>query len=290
MDEENLVTPSINALAGSMSSALALAIIYPMDTVKVRIQVQTAHEEKKYSGILSGIQRIVSEEGFAALYNGLVSNLVNQSLSNYLYFYFYAYLKNMYFKFTLAPPGAPIPTPIELSVGVLSGVFGQCVTLPISVISTRQQMSTEKAEAGVFKIVKDIVKSDGITGMWKGFGPSMILCINPAITYGLFEKIKEFIIHKKFRIGIDAGLESPFLTPIEAFLTGALSKVVATIVTYPYISAKARLMWKPSQEEIEKYGDDVIYTGTLDILKKLFKIHGLKGWFMFLCSKSSSPR
>ncbi|OMJ18850.1 Mitochondrial substrate carrier family protein Q [Smittium culicis] len=149
----------------------------------------------------------------------------------------------------------------------------QCVTLPLSVIATRQQTTYTEAPKPWSTIVRDIVKNDGPAGLFKGFGPAMILCSNPAITYGLFEKIKEFIIRRKRG-------HSAFLTASEAFAAGAISKVVATVVTFPYISAKTRLMWTPTKEEIERHGDDVIYKGSFDVLKKLYKLHGIKGWYL----------
>ncbi|OLY79690.1 Peroxisomal adenine nucleotide carrier 1 [Smittium mucronatum] len=100
----------------------------------------------------------------------------------------------------------------------------------------------------------------------------MILCINPAITYGLFERIKSLVLKNK------PGHQR-FLDAREAFVAGALSKMVATVVTFPYISAKTRLMWTPSPEEIEKYGDDVVYSGSWDVLRKLYKLHGIAGWY-----------
>ncbi|PVU94038.1 hypothetical protein BB561_002836 [Smittium simulii] len=275
MSKDIQFDPTVNAISGSASSALALAIIYPMDT-----QVQNSHHTEQYKGIFDGIKKITLAEGVSALYSGLGPNLINQSLSGYIYFYFYAYLKNRYTELVKIKNGSSLPTPIELSIGVLSGVFGQCITLPINLISSRQQMSSGGNSKSVYSIISDIYKTSGLLGFWKGFGPSIILCTNPAITYGLFEKIKQYIIRRKIRSGAVSDIDSAFLTSIEAFVAGALSKVAATVITYPYISAKVRLMYKPTKEEIEKFGDDVVYSGTLDVLKKLLRIYGIQGWYM----------
>jgi solute carrier family 25 (peroxisomal adenine nucleotide transporter), member 17 len=71
----------------------------------------------------------------------------------------------------------------------------------------------------VSECIQDIIKDGGIKDLWKGLKASLILCVNPAITFGVFERIKSQI--KKGKV----------LSSKEAFLIGAMSKTLATIVT-----------------------------------------------------------
>ena len=64
-------------------------------------------------------------------------------------------------------------------------------------------------------------------GFWRGYLSSLILTVNPAITYGVFERLKVILPGK--------------MTPYRAFLMGALTKSIATVITYPYILVKTRL-------------------------------------------------
>ena len=91
-------------------------------------------------------------------------------------------------------------------------------TIPVSVIVTRQQ--TFRPAKSFQQTVIDIISEDGVWGLWKGLAPSLILCINPAITYACFEKLKQYWL----RNGA-SGSEGK-LTPVQAFLIGALSKTV----------------------------------------------------------------
>ncbi|KAJ1957096.1 hypothetical protein GGI12_005122, partial [Dipsacomyces acuminosporus] len=70
-----------------------------------------------------------------------------------------------------------------------------------------------------------------------------------------------------------------YLTSAEAFWIGALSKTLATVITYPYIMAKVRLQWRPSKEELEAGGDDVVYKSSADVLKKVLRKEGIPGWY-----------
>ncbi len=43
-------------------------------------------------------------------------------------------------------------------------------------------------EDSFVSVAKDIYAQDGITGFWRGLKPSLVLTVNPAITYGVFER------------------------------------------------------------------------------------------------------
>lgn len=69
-----------------------------------------------------------------------------------------------------------------------------------------------------------VVDDHGVSGLWKGLRASLVLCVNPAITYGCFEKLKRMLLARR-----NNGLNS--LTPLDAFILGAISKTLATVVT-----------------------------------------------------------
>ena len=107
-------------------------------------------------------------------------------------------------------------------MGALAGAFAQVFTIPVAVIATRQQLETRKHAQSLLQTARDVVADDGITGLWRGLKPGLILTVNPAITYGVFERIKTAVL---------AGTNGK-MTPGKAFLVGALSKTLATIVRH----------------------------------------------------------
>jgi adenine nucleotide transporter 17 len=113
-------------------------------------------------------------------------------------------------------------TRTELSLGALAGALAQLFTIPVSVIATRQQLASKSEHKSVLATGAEIVREDGIRGLWKGLKPSLVLTINPAITYGAFERLKTALL------GPDGKM-----TPWKAFLIGALSKTLATVVRLP---------------------------------------------------------
>ena len=92
------------------------------------------------------------------------------------------------------PPG----TAIELSLGAVAGAVAQIFTIPVAVITTRQQTQAKNERKGLIETGKEIVDSeDGWTGLWRGLKASLILVVNPAITYGAYQRLKDIIFPGK---------------------------------------------------------------------------------------------
>lgn len=113
-------------------------------------------------------------------------------------------------------------TAMELILGAAAGALSQFVVLPIGVVTTRQQTSLEAKKMSFFQVMSMIAKEDGLEGLWKGLRASLVLCVNPAITYGAFEKLKGVLLK-------EGNVKA--LTSIQIFIIGAISKTIATIVT-----------------------------------------------------------
>ena len=70
-----------------------------------------------------------------------------------------------------------------------------------------------------------------MTGLWLGLKPGLVLTVNPAITYGMYERVKSVMLLAKGETNVNAKL-SPWM----AFTVGALSKALATVVRTSIIS------------------------------------------------------
>ena len=229
-----------------------------------------ADDHSHYHGTLDAIRKILKEDGPSGLYTGLFGGLVGVAFTNFAYFYWYAKVRDAYQK-----RNPQIGTAMELALGAIAGALAQIFTLPISVVNTRQQTSKKGDRKSLFGTARDVVKEDGISGLWRGLRPSLVLTINPSITYGLFERIKEAVYPNVDR-----------LSPGQSFCVGAISKTIATIVTYPYIMAKVRMQHKyqPPREPISTLDDEnqkIIKTsdGAIQILNKIYKKNGVLGLY-----------
>ena len=92
------------------------------------------------------------------------------------------------------PPG----TAIELSLGAVAGAVAQVFTIPVSVITTRQQTQPKGDKKGLIDTGKEVIHGeDGWTGLWRGLKASLILVVNPAITYGAYQRLRDILFAGK---------------------------------------------------------------------------------------------
>lgn len=145
-------------------------------------------------------------------------------------------------------------------------------------------------------VAREIIREDGVTGLWRGLKPSMVLTVNPAITYGMYERLKSILLLARAKAG--AGEK---MTPWMSFVLGAFSKTLATIVTYPYIMAKVRIQARTSDPDVDDAADHVVdrtddaeklvggsaphprgrvkQTGALGLLVRVLRTEGIGGWY-----------
>jgi len=163
----------------------------------------------------------------------MAGSLLGVASTNFAYFYWYTVVRTLYMaRRTLeGPPG----TAMELSLGAVAGALAQLFTIPVAVVTTRQQTMSKHERKGMLATAMDVINGeDGWTGLWRGLRASLILVVNPAITYGAYQRLRDALYPGK-----------KVLKPWEAFILGSLSKMLATIATQPLIVAKVGLQSKP---------------------------------------------
>lgn len=169
-----------------------------LDRVKTKLQVQVKQTKggkepegvERYESTLDAIMKITEKEGVSGLYAGIVGSLLGVASTNFAYFYWYSVVRTLYMASnkTPKPPG----TAIELSLGAVAGAVAQIFTIPVAVITTRQQTQPKGEKKGLIETGREVVESeDGWSGLWRGLKASLILVVNPAITYGAYQRLKD---------------------------------------------------------------------------------------------------
>ena len=77
-------------------------------------------------------------------------------------------------------------------------------------------------------------------GFWSGYRSSILLTLNPSISYYLFELFKSSFAPNTLSFK-NAPTKSKTHSSLETFLFAAVSKSIASTITYPFILAKARM-------------------------------------------------
>ncbi|RYC54959.1 hypothetical protein CHU98_g11254 [Xylaria longipes] len=76
-----------------------------------------------------------------------------------------------------------------------------------------------------------LLREEGPQALFRGVIPALVLVINPILQYTLFEQMKNVFEARRKRN----------ITPTMAFFLGALGKLFATSITYPYITVKSQM-------------------------------------------------
>src|ERR1700712_5703654 len=140
-----------------------------------------------YTGTWDAITKIVDEEGISGLYAGMTGCLIGVASTNFAYFYWYGVVRGVYLRRNTAPPN----TAVELALGAVAGALAQMFTIPVAVVTTRQQTVPKGERKSLFGTAQDVINSeDGWTGLWRGLKASLVLVINPSITYGAYQRLR----------------------------------------------------------------------------------------------------
>jgi len=249
----------------------AITAFYPLSTVSTRLQVQARkqargqlYEDRPYKGTIDAFQRIITEEGPLALYSGLKASLIGIAASNTVYFYWYAFLKDWYTEIV----GKRLSALQVLQVSSLAGVINVLSTLPIWVINTKMQLDTSK---GLLEQLQIVYKNDGLTGFYKGLIPSLILVSNPAVQYMVYEQVRSIAVRLRKN-------SNSKLSALDVFILGAIAKLAATMVTFPYLLVKSRLQAKGTEGVVK-------YSGFVDAVKSIYDQDGPLGFYKGIHSK-----
>lgn len=204
-------------------------------------------------------QDIRELEGIRGFYSGLGAALLGVFSTNFAYFYWYSALK-YFFK-------GRSRISVELLLGMAAGALAQICTIPVSVVVTRQQTQDFKSKKreGVYETWCRIIREDGWTGLWKGLKPSLVLVVNPAITYAVVRQLESWI---EPRNRTSTG---------NVFMVAAVAKSIATVITYPYIIAKVQMQAMSNSAWLKESGSEKVSAAGL--LRHLWKQEGVLGWY-----------
>lgn len=261
----------VHAVAGATGGVVAMSVFYPLDTVRARLQLEDS-QIKKDSNTIEILKQLIREEGFTTLYRGLMPVLESLCISNFVYFYTFHGLKSYF------DSGDKQNALKDLLIGAVSGAINVMTTTPFWVVNTRLKMKGLKGDkptnsehyenllSGLFYIAK----TEGIPGLWAGAIPSLILVINPALQFMMYEMIKRKLVKSYGE-----------LSALTYFGIGAVSKAFATVLTYPLqlVQTKLRHGSKDTNMNIPRNA------GILKMLLYIVKTQGINGLFRGLEAK-----
>jgi len=178
-------------------------------------------------------QKVIEEEGFGGFYTGLSSGLTGMGCSWFTYYYWFNFLSEA--ARARAGAGIPLSNLRNLFTAAQAGTITCVLMEPVWVVNTRAKLAKGKT-GGVIAEMMSIATSEGLGPLFGGIMPSLLLVSNPSIQFMVAEYVKGRLAGKMV------------MEPRHHFINGALSKLIATICTYPAQVLKTRLQKKDNQD------------------------------------------
>lgn len=248
------------AIAGSVSAAFSTVSVYPLDTIKTHLNKgvdDSGHDLKSLDDVLNRVvfKKGVNLSSLRSVYAGLESKIFMSMTQKFLYFYIYNYFLRY-----LKRSRGHVSVLMNLMVGYLSAIVAVGILTPFEIAQTRKQLDASERRS-VREVLRALYKEEGIKGFYKGFQTNIILCVNPAIEFSVFDQVRKVFLKANKTSSLSDG---------EAFWLGAFGKAVATVLTFPHVRAKVL-----QQANVERFrGMD-----STSILITLLMTEGAKSWF-----------
>lgn len=248
-DNHHLSSRQIEIISGLVAGFSSTVVTHPLDVIKIRLQLSASSRDDmrrpflELKKVISKIQQTANIEYQQSLvkheklsskwlhtvhqyYRGLTPNLIGNISAWSIYFTLYAELKHH-----IDTRNKSVDYFVLSSI---AGVSTSLLTNPIWVLKTRI-LGTTRNEENAYKSardgVKQILKSEGVRGFWKGTLPSMFLVFQGSLQFTFYDHLKNFF-HNETK---------ETLTTQQFIYASALSKILSMSIMYPLQVVRSRL-------------------------------------------------
>lgn len=298
----NGITPYQQMVSSCSGALLTSMFMTPLDVVKIRLQAQDRLMSKKcflysngimdhlcvktngeppivlhsaeeicnckwynrpkyFNGTFDAFAKIAKVEGVSSLWSGLSPTLVLAVPTTMIYFTTYEQLKAKFVKSSSNP--AKYATIISLTSGGLARMVAVAVVSPVELIRTKMQ-AQKMPLIEVRKAVKITLKAEGVIGLWKGVGATLLRDVPfSSVYFPLYEYLRPRDTHLDYWNHFS-----------HIFLASLVSGSIAGTVTMPADVIKTRF-----QLEL---GETGIRMTSKQVIEEILSNHGRRGFFMGL--------
>eukprot|EP00899_Mesostigma_viride_P008438 jgi/Mesvir1/17596/Mv08828-RA.1 len=225
--------------AGGLAGAAVETALYPIDTIKTRLQAARAGKGLRWDG----------------LYSGLGGNIVGVIPSSAMFFGVYEPLK----MFLLKKLPENLSGIAHVTSAAAAGTAASLVRVPTEVIKQRMQTGQFTSATAA---VRTILAKEGAKGLYSGY-TSFLLRDLP------FDAI-EFVAYEQLKIAYSKFVGGRELKSHEVAAVGAVAGAVTGILTTPFDVVKTRMMVQ---------GSNKYYAGTIDCIRTILAEEGAAAFF-----------
>jgi len=224
----------LQLITAGVAACIADMVTFPLDTTKVRLQVQgeiSCTNSSLTRGVLGTLASIVRNEGVRALYSGIVPGLQRQMAFSAIRIGAYDSVKSQYVERTGVTGGLGLLA-CRVAAGITTGTLAILVAQPTDVVKVRMQAAGLKGNyKGVWDAYKTIGRIEGLTnGLYRGTMPNIARnCIINVGETVVYDAVKDALITQGYMMdGVPCHLASALVAGVTATLVASPVDVIKT--------------------------------------------------------------
>ncbi|XP_077787858.1 mitochondrial glutamate carrier 1 isoform X1 [Podarcis muralis] len=265
---------------GGIAGLIGVTCVFPIDLAKTRLQNQQ-NGHRMYTSMSDCLIKTIRSEGYFGMYRGAAVNLTLVTPEKAI-----KLAANDFFRHHLAKDGKKLTLIKEMLAGCGAGTCQVIVTTPMEMlkiqlqdagrIAAQKKLMAAQAQlnpstgAGAaesivetrttaMQITRDLLRSKGIAGLYKGLGATLLRDVPFSIVYfPLFANLN--------KLGqTTPDVKAPFYV---SFLAGCLAGSTAAVAVNPCDVIKTRL------QSLQRGINEDTYSGIIDCARKIWRNEG----------------
>jgi len=251
-------------LAGALAGITEHAVMFPIDSIKTRMQVFATSPAAVYTGIGNALTRISSTEGMRVLWRGVSSVILGAGPAHAVHFGTYEAVKEL-----VGGNNAGNQWLATSLAGASATIASDALMNPFDVIKQRMQVHQSEFRSD-FTAIRVVHRNEGLAAFYVSYPTTLTMSIPfTAVQFTVYEQIKR-VLNPKGEY-----------SPVTHMIAGGMAGGIAAGVTTPLDVAKTLLQTRGTSHdpEIRRLG------GMVDAFRVIWRRDGIKGF-----ARGISPR
>jgi len=251
-------------LAGALAGITEHAVMFPIDSIKTRMQVFATSPAAVYTGVGNALTRISSTEGMRVLWRGVSSVILGAGPAHAVHFGTYEAVKEL-----VGGNNAGNQWLATSLAGASATIASDALMNPFDVIKQRMQVHQSEFRS-VFTAIRVVHRNEGLAAFYVSYPTTLTMSIPfTAVQFTVYEQIKR-VLNPKGEY-----------SPVTHMIAGGMAGGIAAGVTTPLDVAKTLLQTRGTSHdpEIRRLG------GMVDAFRVIWRRDGIKGF-----ARGISPR
>ncbi|XP_006114926.1 mitochondrial glutamate carrier 1 isoform X1 [Pelodiscus sinensis] len=265
---------------GGIAGLIGVTCVFPIDLAKTRLQNQQ-NGQRMYTSMSDCLIKTIRSEGYFGMYRGAAVNLTLVTPEKAI-----KLAANDFFRYHLSKDGKKLTLLKEMLAGCGAGTCQVIVTTPMEMLKIQLQdagriaaqkklmaaqaqlssstsagaaESVVETRATATQITRELLRSKGIAGLYKGLGATLLRDVPFSIVYfPLFANLNK--LGQK-----SPDVKAPFYV---SFLSGCAAGSTAAVAVNPCDVIKTRL------QSLKRGVNEDTYSGILDCTRKIWQKEG----------------